>query len=120
MAEIELLATVPVFSVADIAKSLVFYRDKLGFSTTFELGPYAGLERGPLTLHPDGNTGEFSARPTSCRYHVRNVDALCETLEPHGVVKPDEQLETQPHGMRQFSVLDIDGNRITFAEPVAT
>jgi hypothetical protein len=46
------------------------------------------------------------------------VDGLYEELLPRGVVKPDEQLATMSHGLRQFSVLDPDGNRITFAEPV--
>ena len=26
-------------------------------------------------------------------------------------------LETKPWGLRQFSVVDLDGNRITFAQP---
>ena len=120
MDDIQLLAAVPVFSVADISKSTSFYQDKLGFKRLFEVGPYAGFERGPFVLHLDGTNEEFSARPTSCRFHIKGVDALYAEIEPLGVVKPDEQLESRPHGMRQFSVLDIDGNRITFAEPIAT
>ncbi len=41
-------------------------------------------------------------------------------FDKKGVVMPDERLETTPFGMRQFSVLDLDGNRITFAEPAAS
>jgi len=120
MDKVQLLAAVPVLSVADISKSTAFYQDKLGFKRQFEVGDYAGFERGPFVLHLDGTNEEFSARPTCCRFHIKGVDALYTEIEPLGVVKTDEQLETRPHAMRQFSILDLDGNRITFAEPVTT
>ncbi len=116
MGDIELIATIPVLNVTDVGKSVAFYRDRLGFAPTFEVGPYAGVQRGALEIHLDAGRHEFSARPGCCRFHIRGVDALYRELEPRGVVKPDEKLATQPHGMRQFSVLDPDGNRITFAE----
>jgi catechol 2,3-dioxygenase-like lactoylglutathione lyase family enzyme len=120
MAEVELLTTVPVFSVSNVQESVAFYRDRLGFSVEFEMTefPYAGVSRGGMTLHLDAGTHEFSSVPTCCRFHIRGVDGLFEELDPLGVVKPDERLETMPHGLRQFSILDPDGNRITFAEPV--
>lgn len=121
MVPIELIDTVPVLCVSDVPASLAFYRDRLGFTTEFDMSgtyPYAGVRRGPLTLHLDGGSHEFAARPTHCRFHIRGVDALFSELDAQGVVKADERLTTQPHGLRQFSVLDADGNRITFAEPV--
>lgn len=120
MPDFDLIASVPVLSVADVGKSVAFYRDRLGFTPAFEFGPYAGVQRGALEIHLDGGSHDFSARPTCCRFHIRGVDGLYAELEPKGVVKPDEQLATAPHGMRQFSVLDPDGNRITFAEPAAS
>ena len=115
---VELIDAVSVLSVTDIARSLAFYRDRLGFAAEFEMGVYAGVRRGDMALHLDAGAHDFSARPTCCRFHIRGVDDLYAELEPRGVVKPDERLATMPHGMRQFSVLDPDGNRITFAEPV--
>jgi len=119
--EVQLLAAIPVLSVTDVPRSLAFYRDQLGFATEFDMGdvvPYAGVRRGEMALHLDGGTHEFAHIPGNCRFHLRGVDGLYEELAPRGVVKPDEQLATMPHGLRQFSVLDPDGNRITFAEPV--
>lgn len=121
MASLELIDTVPVLNVSDVPASLAFYRDKLGFTTEFDMSgmfPYAGVRRGSMALHLDGGSHEFSARPTQCRFHIRGVDALFSELDAQGVVKPDERLATLPHGHRQFSVLDGDGNRITFAEPI--
>jgi hypothetical protein len=71
-----------------------------------------------MTIHLDALSHEFSSRPTCCRFHIRGVDALYAEVEPLGIVKVDEQLVTNIHGMRQFSILDPDGNRITFAQPM--
>jgi len=118
---IELLNAVPVLAVADIPASVAFYRDLLGFTVDFQMDgyPYAGVSREGMTLHLDGGQHEFAHRPTCCRFHIRGVDGLFAEYDPRGVVKPDERLATLPHGLRQFSVLDHDGNRITFAEPVS-
>ena len=119
MSDIDLIAAVPVLNVSDVSKSVAFYKDRLGFTPIFEFGPYAGVQRGPIEIHLDGGQHDFSARPTCCRFHIRGIDSLYEEMDKQGVVKPDERLETAPHGMRQFSVLDADGNRITFGEPAS-
>lgn len=117
MSDIELMNTVPVLPVDDVSKSVAFYRDRLGFTPVFELGPYAGVQRGSIEIHLDGGEPNPYAGATCCRINVTGVDALYAEIEPKGVVKADETLATMPHGMRQFSVVDLSGNRITFAEP---
>jgi len=119
MSDIELTAAIPVLPVDDVSKALAFYRDRLGFETAFEFGPYAGVVRGPISIHLDGG-GEANPypHPTCCRIDVRGVDALAAEMEGQGVIHPDEPLADTPFGMRQFSVLDPSGNRITFAEPL--
>jgi hypothetical protein len=96
---------------------IAFYRDKLGFAPAFEMEGYAIVARGTIELHLDGYA-EWPRPSTTCRINLRGVDALYGSIEPQGIVHPEEPLETKPHGMRQFSVLDPWGNRITFAEPV--
>lgn len=118
--DVQLISAIPVLPVSSVPDSLAFYRDRLGFTVDFEVPnlPYAGVRRGELMLHLDGGTHEFSSGPTDCRFHIRGVDGLFAELDPRGVVKPDERLSAMPYGHRQFSVLDLDGNRITFAEPI--
>ena len=120
MADVQLISTIPVLPVSRLPDSLAFYRDQLGFTIEFEVPglPYAGVRRGEMALHLDGGSHEFSNGPTNCRFHIRGVDGLFAELDPRGVVKPDERLSAMPSGHRQFSVLDLDGNRITFAEPI--
>ena len=117
MVELELISAVPVLNVSDVPQSLAFYSERLGFETEFEMTGYAGVRRGEMVLHLDGKH-QFANGPTCCRFHIRGVDGLFAELDPRGVVKDDERLATMPHGLRQFSILDLDGNRITFAEPV--
>jgi catechol 2,3-dioxygenase-like lactoylglutathione lyase family enzyme len=118
MRDVMFESAVPVLPVEDVAKAVDFYTRRLGFSKAFEFGPYAGVRRGAVTIHLDAAENGVFPGPTACRVDVRGVDALCAEMEAKGVLHPDEPLETKPFGMRQFSVLDCCGNRITFAEPV--
>ena len=115
---VTLTSAIPVLPVRDVPAAVTFYRDKLGFSPVFEMGGYAIVVRGPAEFHLDG-FAEWPRPQTTCRVNLTGVDDLYADIEPKGIVDPKEPLATQPHGMRQFSVLDPWDNRITFAEPVA-
>ena len=116
MADIELSRALPVLPVDEIKGATAFYRDVLAFELAFDMGDYAGVSRGPVELHLDATAPVTG--PVSASIDTIGVDALYKQIEPRGVVKPDERLETKPWGLRQFSVLDPSGNRITFAERV--
>lgn len=116
MSDLELRTAVPVLPVEDVSKAVEFYVTRLGFVKAFEMGAYAGVQRGPLMIHLDGEDNAYRG-PTCCRVGVQGVDALSSEMEARGVVHPDEPLETKPWGIRQFSVLDCCGNRITFGQP---
>jgi catechol 2,3-dioxygenase-like lactoylglutathione lyase family enzyme len=115
MAKIQLLGTVPVVPVTDVAEAVAFYGDSLGFALAFHQGEYAGVERGAAHLHLDGVANDGAGKVTA-RVTVSGVDALYAEIEPTGVVDPAEPINTKPWGARQFSVLDCCGNRITFVE----
>jgi catechol 2,3-dioxygenase-like lactoylglutathione lyase family enzyme len=117
MTKIDWVRALPVLPVTDVKTATAFYRDNLGFEVRFDMGDYAGVGRGSIEIHLDGSASR-PAPGISCRIDVRGIDALYAEIEPKGVVKPDEKLETKPWGMRQFSVLDAAGNRLTFTEPV--
>lgn len=110
---LRLVTAIPVLPIRDLPKALAFYTERLGFEVLFELGPYAGVGRDGVELHLSVEQGT----PVTCRIGVREVDGWYEQMSAQQVVDPDEPLATQPWGMRQFSVRDADGNRITFAEP---
>lgn len=115
MSKFKALNSIPVVNVDDLQAAISFYTEKLGFTVAFELGPYAGLQLGDAMVHLNGGDDEWSARPTSARFTVEFVDNYYDQLD-QSIVKLDEQLRDMPFGVRQFSVIDPSGNRITFAQ----
>jgi len=111
-----------VFVVRDIAAARDHYRDALGFDATFEWGTplhYVCLCRDEVQLHlvSAAGTDRLPGQGALCVF-VRDVDAVHAELAARGagVVKPPQ---TYDYGMRDFDVLDPDGNRITFGMAAA-
>ncbi len=55
-------------------------------------------------------------RETGCRVAVDGIDALFADYTALGVIHPNGRLEDKPWGGREFSILDADGNLITFQQ----
>jgi catechol 2,3-dioxygenase-like lactoylglutathione lyase family enzyme len=106
-----------VFVVSDIGASLAHYRDVLGFSVTFEYGDptfYVCLCRDEVALHlvAARQTRRLPGNGAVCVF-VRDVDAVHAELAERGanIVKPPQNYD---YGMRDFDVLDPDGNQLVF------
>ncbi len=106
-----------VFTVRDIAASIAHYRDVLGFDVTFEYGKptfYACLCRDEVALHliDATRTERLPGNGAICIF-VKDVDRLYNDLRERKarVVK---EPQTYPYGMRDFDVLDPDGNQLVF------
>jgi len=109
--------SVSVFTVSNIADSLAYYRDKLGFNVSFEYGSptiYVGLCEGDVSLHlraadhykcPPGNS--------SASIFVDDVDAFHASLVDRGA-KVLKEPRNYDYGVREFDVADLDGNMIYF------
>ncbi len=50
---------------------------------------------------------------------AEGIEALFRALADPGVVHPNDPLALKPWGMREFSILDADGNLVTFQQPAA-
>ncbi|MHC4042156.1 bleomycin resistance protein [Bradyrhizobium sp. 23AC] len=106
-----------VFVVSDIAASLAYYRDVLGFEVTFEYGApisYACLCRDVVALHllAAARTKRLPGQGGLCIF-VRDVDQLYAELSGRGA-RPINQPENRDYGMRDFDIVDADGNQLTF------
>jgi uncharacterized glyoxalase superfamily protein PhnB len=103
----------PVLRVADTETALTFYRDVLGFSVRFRYDDYAGLDFGDAGLHvckPEaGNPPGSGAVYLFCD----EVDAYFGTIRARGA-QPEREPADQHYAMRDFSIRDPDGNRLTF------
>ncbi|MHC2621399.1 catechol 2,3-dioxygenase-like lactoylglutathione lyase family enzyme [Bradyrhizobium huanghuaihaiense] len=106
-----------VFVVSDIAASLAFYRDVLGFEVTFEYGQplsYVCLCRDEVGLHllAASRTKRLAGQGGLCIF-VRDVDQLYAEVSARGA-RLLNRPEDRDYGMRDFDVVDADGNQLTF------
>jgi uncharacterized glyoxalase superfamily protein PhnB len=107
-----------IFVVSDIEASLAYYRDALGFEISFTWGEpktyYAGLCRGAVTIHLQASSQTTSPPGAAAlSLFVGSADEIHRDLVRRGarIIKPPA---SYPYGMRDFDVLDLDGNRLVF------
>ena len=106
-----------VLVVREITESIAYYRDALGFAVTFQYGDpafYACLCRDEVTIHllAARQTQRLPGNGGICVF-VKDVDSVHAEIAARGakVMKPPQDYG---YGMRDFDVIDLDGNRLTF------
>lgn len=110
----------PVLKVSDYPRARTFYTDVLGFAVHEEGGdpPRFGiLDRGRAVLFLDGwHDGAVEIRGGWDAYiHVDGLDRLADEIASRGGALV-RGIETTIYGMREFEVMDPDGNLICFGE----
>lgn len=117
----------PSYTVNDLEKSLAFYRDVLGFAveqTWDEGGKVTGvsLRAGGVSFligQDDWKKGRNRSKGEGFRMFCmtdKNVDSIAKAIEQRGG-KLDSGPRDQPWGVRDISVTDPDGFKITIAAP---
>ncbi len=104
-----------VLVVTDMAKSMAYYRDVLGFEVTFEYGQpvnYVCLCRDDVALHliVSVRTKRLPGNTAVCVF-VRDIDRVYAEFCARGARLTGEP-QTYDYGMREFEVLDLDGNQL--------
>jgi len=107
---------VPVLASLDIEATQRFYVDKLGFTAIAQYPDYGIVARDDVQIHFWLTDDADIPKATSCRVDVDGVDQLYEEMSAAGVVHPNGPLTDQPWGLREFAVLDGDGNMIKFGQ----
>jgi catechol 2,3-dioxygenase-like lactoylglutathione lyase family enzyme len=125
----------PLLQVKDLEASVAFYRQKLGFRTGSTDGGFAVIRRDDCTVFLAQKTKEAdvtnkSARAADdgwCNYDLHiycqpgTLDALHAEFKGKGVEMSDcFQLGPvlRSYGIRDFSVCDLDGYELVFAEEI--
>ena len=109
---------IPVLPALDISKSITFYEQQLGFTKRFEFDDYAGLSRDAIEVHLWLCEDSYISKNTSCRINVKNIEELYVEYQRVGVIHPHGKLEQKPWGLKEFVILDLNGNAIHFAESI--
>ena len=115
----------PSFTVNDLQKSLAWYRDVVGFAveeTWKDDGKVVGvsLKAGDVSFmigQDDWKKGRDRKKGEGFRIFCvtkKNVDALAERIESKGG-RLDHGPQDQPWGMRDISLTDPDGFKLTIA-----
>jgi uncharacterized glyoxalase superfamily protein PhnB len=108
------IKTIPVFHVNDVDVAVRFYTEVLGFVQAFRYGTYVGLRIGKCEIHlcPPGD----SQRRTG----GGNAYFICDEVDDYFVkikstgAKPASEPGDRMYGMRDFVIVDPDGNQLSF------
>lgn len=108
---------VPVLASLDISKTVKFYAKKLGFKAILaDAGNWGIVERDAIQIHFWQTTDKAFPENTSCRMRIENIDELHKELMPQNVIHPNGPLRDTDWGTREFDIVDLYGNLITFLE----
>lgn len=139
LAIMQMLRTIPALPVKNITESCDFYRDKLGFEVVHQEAGFAIVKydeaeihlwqsadeswktRSDLNVRPVVSGAEsFIAGTASCRIQVKGVEELYVRYKPLEVLHPrfTITIEDTWWGTREFAVVDIDNNLLTFFENI--
>jgi uncharacterized glyoxalase superfamily protein PhnB len=107
----------PILCVSDVTASIAYYRERLGFETTFTWGEppgFGGVRRDGVEVmfcrEGQGNPGTWMS------LWVDDVDALYEELRERGA-EIRQPPTTFDWGVRELNVGDPDGHRLRFSMP---
>lgn len=114
------------YIVSDIAKSVDFYRDRLGFAVNMQAEGFAALSRSDLRLYLNmpgaGSAGQAGGRPepggwSRFQIETQDLNAMLEPLRAAGAHFRGDIASGA--GGRQILLVDPSGNLIELFEPKA-
>lgn len=104
----------PELPLRDVPAGAAHYRDVLGFSVNYQQHDIAVMDRDEVRLLLVAKENGRSAG--SCYVYVSDADALHAELLAKGARVLGAPV-SRPWGLREFSVLDPEENRLTFGQP---
>ncbi len=117
---------VPLLFVADIQRSLAFYRDRLGFAVmaNWELAGKLAWCRLARRVGPDARASRGRGWPRRGRGHGVAFYFICDDADAMHAELLERGLRLEPpqlahYGMKQVFVPDPDGYSLCFESPTA-
>jgi catechol 2,3-dioxygenase-like lactoylglutathione lyase family enzyme len=111
----QLRQALPALPLSDVQAGIAHYRDVLGFRINYAQHDLGVMDRDDITLllvqRTDRHRGIGAAE-----FYVHDADALHAELAGRGANVQGAPV-SHPWGLRDFRVLDPEGNELTFAQP---
>ena len=104
----------PELPLDDVPAGVAYYRDVLGFSVNYQQHDLGVMDRDEVRLLLVARTEQHRGIG-SCCFYVRDADALHAELLAQGANVLGEPV-SYPWGLREFRILDLEGNRLSFAQ----
>jgi uncharacterized glyoxalase superfamily protein PhnB len=113
--ERQLRKLLPSVPLSDVAAGVAYYHDVLGFRVNYTQHDLGVMDRDDVTLLLIART-EKHLGIASCYAYVHDADALHAELVARGANVQGKPV-SRPWGLREFQVLDLEGNQISFGQP---
>ena len=110
----------PILAALNTEKTIKFYTEKLKFTFHSDWDGYLIFSKDEVSIHLWPTNDESIPKNTGCYINVTGVNELYTQYEQQGVIHPNGKLTDMPWGMRQFSILDNNGNIIHFGEEISS
>ena len=118
----EFIHIIPVLPSADIARDIIWYKEKAGFEEYFSDKMYAVLYRENLTIHLQWHA-DTKADPllggSVIRIYVKNITAIFDEFVQRGTVAQNSFKANTPWKTNEFGFFDLNKNAIFFMEDVS-
>ncbi len=105
----------PHLPLSDVAAGVKYYVDVLSFHINYVQHDLGVMNRDDITLCLIARTEKHTGIG-ACYFYVRNADTLYAELKTRGANIQGEP-ESHPWGLRDFYVLDLEGNSLGFGQP---
>ena len=119
----QLETAIPILPSRSLSDTLTFYR-RLGFDGEIHsFGDYAIIRRGTVELHFFTHPGLRPAESIAgCYIRVSDVQSVYRASSsaelPRKGIPRQDTLEDKPWGMREFAIVDPDGNLIRIGQTI--
>ena len=108
----------PILASLNAEETIKFYSEKLGFTFHSNWEGYLIFSKDEISIHLWPTNDADIPKNTGCYIYVTAVDELYDAYQKQEIIHPNGKLKDMPWGMRQFSVLDNNGNIMHFGEDI--
>jgi len=106
----------PILASHSEAETIAFYTDKLGFTLKTSNNGDLIFERDGINVHLFPCPDPAEGRNMGCYIYVTDIEQLYAEYQRLDLIHPNGALKMMPWGLRQFAVVDNNGNIFYFAD----